>query len=170
MNKELQVEISRLQEHVLTLEKKNKKLGYKNYKLKKELKNWPRFEELASKVEYWAWEKGINKKNNKFPFAQIKKVQEEVAEASNELTETARLRKLLDAHETGEYKDISALNKEFVEVKKKLQMEIGDIFVTLIILCQQESIDYIEALERAYDKISKRKGKTIDGQFVKEEE
>ena len=158
MNKELQVEISRLQEHVLRLEKKNKKLGYKNYKLKKELNEWPRFEELADKVEYWAMEKGINEKNDKFPFAQIEKVQEEVQEALHEFTEMERL---YDSNGL-------ALNKEYWDARDKFVMEIGDVFVTLIILCQQEKIGFTYALERAYDKISKSNGKTVNGQFEKE--
>lgn len=47
---------------------------------------------------------------------------------------------------------------------------MGDIFVTLIILCEQIGIDPVECLEMAYEKISKRKGKTINGQFIKEED
>ena len=34
----------------------------------------------------------------------------------------------------------------------------------------QFGIDCVECLEMAYEKISKRKGKTIDGVFVKEED
>ena len=48
--------------------------------------------------------------------------------------------------------------------------EMGDIFVTLIILCEQIGIDPEECLSMAYEKISKRKGKTINGQFIKEED
>ncbi|WP_311481473.1 MazG-like family protein, partial [uncultured Anaerococcus sp.] len=51
-----------------------------------------------------------------------------------------------------------------------LKLEMGDIFVTLIILCKQIGIDPIECLEMAYNKISKRKGRTIRGTFVKEED
>ena len=48
--------------------------------------------------------------------------------------------------------------------------EMGDVFVTLIILCEQIGIDPEECLSMAYEKISKRKGKTINGQFIKEED
>ena len=48
--------------------------------------------------------------------------------------------------------------------------EMGDIFVTLIILCEQIGIDPVECLSKAYEKISKRKGRTINGQFIKEED
>ena len=48
--------------------------------------------------------------------------------------------------------------------------EMGDVFVTLIILCEQIGIDPEECLSMAYEKINKRKGKTINGMFVKEED
>ena len=51
-----------------------------------------------------------------------------------------------------------------------LKLEMGDIFVTLIILCEQIGIDPVECLSMDYEKISKRKGKTINGQFIKEED
>ena len=51
-----------------------------------------------------------------------------------------------------------------------LKLEMGDIFVTLIILCEQIDIDPEECLSMAYEKISKRKGRTINGQFFKEED
>lgn len=55
-------------------------------------------------------------------------------------------------------------------LEHNLRLEMGDIFVTLIILCEQIGIDPIKCLEMAYNKISKRKGKTINGQFIKEED
>ena len=51
-----------------------------------------------------------------------------------------------------------------------LKLEMGDVFVTLIILCEQIGIDPEECLELAYDKIKNRKGKTLHGMFVKEED
>lgn len=51
-----------------------------------------------------------------------------------------------------------------------IKTEMGDIFVTLIILCKQIGIDPVECLSMAYEKISKRKGKTINGTFVKAED
>ena len=55
-------------------------------------------------------------------------------------------------------------------IEHNLKLEMGDIFVTLIILCEQIGIDPEECLSMAYEKISKRKGKTIGGQFIKEED
>lgn len=51
-----------------------------------------------------------------------------------------------------------------------MELEMGDIFVTLIILCKQIGIDPVECLYMAHKKISKRTGKTINGTFVKEED
>jgi len=45
---------------------------------------------------------------------------------------------------------------------------IGDIQVVLIILSKQLGIDYKEALESAYNVIKERKGKTINGVFIKD--
>lgn len=56
------------------------------------------------------------------------------------------------------------------DTRKEMKTEMGDIFVTLIILCKQLGIDPQRCLELAYEKIKDRKGKTIDGTFVKEED
>ena len=45
---------------------------------------------------------------------------------------------------------------------------IGDIQVVLIILSEQLGINYKEALESAYNVIKERKGKTINGIFIKD--
>lgn len=50
------------------------------------------------------------------------------------------------------------------------KLEMGDIFVTLIILCEDLEIDPVVCLEMAYEKISKRHGRTINGTFVKSED
>lgn len=53
---------------------------------------------------------------------------------------------------------------------KSMMTEMGDIFVTLIILCKQLQMDPLQCLEMAYEKIKGRKGKTIGETFVKEED
>ena len=53
---------------------------------------------------------------------------------------------------------------------RRMKDEMGDIFVTLIILCEQIGIDPEECLSMAYEKIKNRKGKTLHGMFVKEED
>lgn len=52
--------------------------------------------------------------------------------------------------------------------RKDMKLEMGDIFVTLIILCEQLGIDPVMCLYMAYEKIKDRKGKTIGGKFIKE--
>jgi NTP pyrophosphatase (non-canonical NTP hydrolase) len=46
--------------------------------------------------------------------------------------------------------------------------DIGDIVVTLIILCEMIGTNLHECLEVAYKEISKRKGKMVNGVFVKQ--
>lgn len=46
---------------------------------------------------------------------------------------------------------------------------IGDIRVVLIILSEQLGLDDNECLESAYNVIKNRKGKTVNGTFIKEE-
>ena len=59
---------------------------------------------------------------------------------------------------------------ETVDKYNKLQLEMGDIFVTLIVLYKQIGIEPIKCLDMAYEKIKDRTGKTIDGVFVKQED
>ncbi|EJD80605.1 MazG-like family protein [Staphylococcus epidermidis] len=52
--------------------------------------------------------------------------------------------------------------------KEALKDGIGDTIVTLIILAQQQGWSLEECLQYAYDEIKNRKGKTINGTFVKD--
>ena len=56
------------------------------------------------------------------------------------------------------------------ELADKMILEMGDIFVTLIILCEQLEMDPVDCLARAYEKIKDRTGKTINGVFIKQED
>lgn len=49
-----------------------------------------------------------------------------------------------------------------------LRSECGDLGVTWLMVCACAGVDPREALVVAYNKISKRTGKVIDGQFVKD--
>ena len=44
---------------------------------------------------------------------------------------------------------------------------IGDIGVTLLMQCVIQGVTFTQCLEAAYEVISKRKGKMVDGVFVK---
>ncbi len=109
------------------------------------------FEELKIKVEEWANDKDLLHSEN--AEKQFLKFIEEVFEFKSEM----------DNYDL----DPGTLKTYFF---RNMQLEMGDIFVTLIVLCNQLGIDCVECLEMVYDKISKRRGKTIDGIFVKEED
>ena len=121
------------------------------------------FEELRTNVEKWADDKDLLHSEN--AEKQFMKFIEEVFEFKTEM-DIWKLYKQFKRDENVE-QDFSV---EEVERWKNMKLEMGDIFVTLIILCKQLGIDCVECLQLAYDKISKRKGKTIDGTFVKEED
>lgn len=94
---------------------------------------------IERKVIEWANERGLIKEEN--ATKQLLKLTEEVGE-------------LADAFLKGDtYETIDA---------------IGDIQVVLIILCEQLNINYTQALESAYNEIKERKGKTVNGTFIKE--
>lgn len=109
------------------------------------------FEQLQEKVLSWADDKDLLHAEN--APKQFMKFIEEVFEFKTEMDN-------YDFH-------IGNLKIFFY---RRMKDEMGDIFVTLIILCEQIGIDPVECLSMAYEKISKRKGKTINGTFVKEED
>lgn len=109
------------------------------------------FGELKELVLEWAKDKDLLHEEN--AEKQFMKFIEEVFEFKSEMDV------YFDGAET-----LKSLNKEYMED------EMGDIFVTLIVLCNQLGIDCVECLEMAYEKISKRKGKTVNGLFIKEED
>lgn len=115
------------------------------------------FEELIKKVQDWGQEKGITDPKN--TDKQFLKFMEEALEFKTELDWYA------DIFWRDGYSDT------FLDyIRQNLMLEFGDVLVTLCILAKQLEIDPNECLSLAYDKISKRKGKTINGTFVKEED
>lgn len=100
-----------------------------------------KFEELKQNVELWAYDKNLI--HSDYRFKQFEKVVEEVYELKEEIIEDN-----LD----------------------NMKLEMGDCLVTLIILSKQLGIDIVDCLEQAYNKIKFRRGKTINGKFVKEED
>ena len=50
-----------------------------------------------------------------------------------------------------------------------LQDAIGDVFVTIVILSQCSNLDFTECVQHAYNEIKDRKGKLVDGIFIKQE-
>lgn len=121
------------------------------------------FEELKEMILDWSDTKDLLHSEN--ADAQFMKFVEETFEFKTEM-DIWKLHKKFKHSENIE-QDFSI---EEVERWKNLKLEMGDIFVTLIILCKQLGIDPVECLSMACEKISKRKGKTINGIFVKEED
>lgn len=96
-------------------------------------------DELIQSVELWADQRGLLVPENRS--RQMLKVMEEVGETSAALARGNR---------------------------RELKDGIGDSIVTLIILAAQSGFTATECLEAAYNEIKDRKGKTVDGVFVKE--
>jgi NTP pyrophosphatase (non-canonical NTP hydrolase) len=96
--------------------------------------------ELEALVIAWAAQKGILE--NGTPRAQAGKTEEEVQE-------------LIDAIDT--------------DNKEEVIDALGDILVTIIIQAEMQGLKLTECLESAYNVISKRTGKMVGGQFVKDD-
>lgn len=94
--------------------------------------------QLINKVEKWFVERNLHSLNGA---GQLTKLNEEV-------------RELEDAFITDDrYGEVDA---------------VGDILVVLIGYCMQRDLDIMDCLASAYEEIKDRKGKVIDGIFVKE--
>ena len=99
--------------------------------------------ELIELVKEWGVNKGITHNGNDANFMRTKQ-----ADKTDE--ELSELFEAIMSDDEAEAKDA-----------------IGDIIVTLIMQAEWWDTDIEECLELAYNVISKRKGKMIDGQFVK---
>jgi NTP pyrophosphatase (non-canonical NTP hydrolase) len=95
--------------------------------------------ELIKQVEEWAEAKGI------LAHATTIRQAEKTLEETNELI-------------------CSILNEDSHEIKDA----IGDIMVTIIIQAKMQGLTIEECLQSAYDVISKRTGKMVNGQFIKD--
>ena len=97
------------------------------------------FEELSENVLIWAKEKDILKPDNHLK--QLGKIMSEV----------------------GEFAD------EVIKENKQGQInELGDVFVTLIIIAEQLNLNPVKCLEIAYNKIKDRTGHNKNGTFIKD--
>jgi NTP pyrophosphatase (non-canonical NTP hydrolase) len=95
--------------------------------------------ELEALVIAWATQKGILE--NGTPRAQAMKTWEETDELITAIENDNR-EEVIDA--------------------------LGDILVTIIIQAEMQGLKLVDCLESAYNVISQRTGKIIDGQFVKD--
>ena len=94
---------------------------------------------LTEKIKKWAKERNLHEAD---PDKQFLKLMEEVGELAQTL----------------------AKNKS----KQEIMEEIGGIYVVLTILSMQLNLDVRECIEYEYNKIVNRKGKMINGVYVKE--
>lgn len=99
------------------------------------------FEELHEAIIQWANDRNMIKQDKLTVLSQLAKVTEEHGELS------------------------AGINKNDED---KTKDSLGDIMVTLIILAQDLNLDLLDCLNSAYRVIQNRKGKTINGVFVKE--
>lgn len=97
-------------------------------------------EDITELIKKWAVDRDITSGN---PKAQMVKLMEEVGELAN------------------------GINKD----KKEQTIDsIGDIYVVLVILCMQLGLDINDCIKAAFEEIKNRKGKMVNGLFVKEED
>lgn len=97
------------------------------------------YRDLEKLIENWAEEKGILEKGT--PLAQAEKTLEEAQEIKDAL-----------------------LKSDYDE----LVDGIGDTLVTLIIQAKMNNLDLLDCGISAYNIISKRKGKMVNGTFIKD--
>lgn len=95
-------------------------------------------DDLTGLIKVWAIDRGLDTAD---PYKQMLKVVEELGELAEGLAKG---------------------NMDMVEDS------IGDEFVTLVILSMQLNLNFEECVEKAYVEIADRKGKMINGVFVKE--
>lgn len=103
------------------------------------------FEELQKDVLTWAHGKNIIKIEVHQAAAQLRKFNEEVDEFRSAFQKYFESRAGLD----------------------DVEDEMGDVLVTIINTAACLNIDPVSCLNKAYNKISGRKGRTVDGVFVK---
>ena len=100
------------------------------------------FDKLIDNITQWADDKGILVPNN--APQQTMKIMEELGETAGAILKNKEKSEIIDG--------------------------IGDTLVTVIILAKQLGLNPTECLESAWNEIKDRKGKTVDGTFIKEEE
>lgn len=108
------------------------------------------YPELKQKIVQWGEDRNIFEFST--PIKQLHKTQEELNETMQALVQFA------DAKN----------DKAKQDALEEVIDGIGDMGVTLLMLCHKMDVDFVECLASAYDVIKDRKGKMINGLFVKE--
>lgn len=128
--------------------------------------------ELIEKVIQWGLDKGILGFDGKGTIeGQSKKMIEEANETLVAVSQLTTFKRLLEKHGINDH-PVSSLSFKHEDVYDKIREEaedgIGDTMVTLILLCEMLGFDLENCLQQAYNVISKRTGKMVDGTFVKD--
>ena len=92
----------------------------------------------------------------------IEKIQDWIRDR-NLHTQDPRIQMCKTMEELGEL--ANAINKN--DIVNQID-SVGDTVVTLICITMQLGLDFNDCLERAYEEIKDRKGKLVNGTFVKE--
>lgn len=103
------------------------------------------FSDLITKINQWADKRSLKQADPKIQWMRI-------------------------TEEVGEIRDVLLKPTKFTEPQAALKDAIGDTLVTIIVLAHQLDLDVTECLNVAYDEIENRKGKMVNGTFVKEED
>lgn len=99
--------------------------------------------DLITKINEWADERNLKQADPKIQWMRI-------------------------TEEVGEIRDVLLKPTKFNEPQTALKDAIGDTLVTIIVLAHQLDLDVTECLNIAYEEIKNRKGKIVNGTFVKE--
>ena len=120
--------------------------GMYTYSSRHRMHEFMKYEQLQEKVIQWAKDRNIFENSN--AIKQISKTQEELYETLTALRELEQGKEsILDVADG-----------------------IGDMLVTIILLAEMVGLDSVNCLADAYEEIKNRKGKMVDGLFVKEKE
>lgn len=101
--------------------------------------------DLINKINHWADERNLKQADPKIQWMRV-------------------------TEEVGEIRDVLLKPTKFTEPQAALKDAIGDTLVTIIVLAHQLDLDVTECLNIAYEEIKNRKGKMINGTFIKEED
>ena len=120
--------------------------GTYSYSNRHRMHEFMKYEKLQEKVIQWAKDRNIFENSN--AIKQISKTQEELYESLTALRE------------------IEQGKESILDVADG----IGDMLVTIILLAEMVGLNSVDCLADAYEEIKNRKGKMVDGLFVKEKE
>ena len=101
--------------------------------------------DLITKINEWADERNLKQADPKIQWMRI-------------------------TEEVGEIRDVLLKPTKFTDPQIALKDAIGDTLVTIIVLAHQLDLDVTDCLSIAYEEIKNRKGRMINGTFVKEED